>query len=96
MILFVKLVLGYKLIHCRTLSKRQRSLLEAYADDVENRHSSTQVPNSSDQATKNSNQTAKGSEDPLVDDGKAYFTHSPPFSGWLSKGWQNIRERFGF
>ena len=78
------------------MSKRQRSLLEAYADDVEKRHSSTQAPKDSDQATKDANQTSKSSEDPVsVDNGKAYFTHSPPPSGWLSKGWKNIRERFG-
>ena len=77
------------------MSKRQRSLLEAYADDVEKRHSSTEAPKNSDRKTKDPNQTAKSSEEPLsVDNGKAYFTHSPP-SGWLSKGWQNIREHFG-
>ena len=77
------------------MSKRQRSLLEAYADDVENRHSPTKHKDSN-QATKDPTQTANGSDDPLsVDNGKAYFTHSPPPSGWLSKGWQNIRERFG-
>ena len=86
-----------ELIRRRTLSKRQRSLLEAYADDVEKQRSSTQTLKGSDNATKGSSQTSKSPEDPLsVDNGKAYFTHSPPFSGWLSKGWQNIRERFGF
>ena len=85
-----------ELIHRRTLSKRQRSLLEAYADDVEKRPSSTQAPEDLDRPTKDSNPGAKSSEEPLsVDNGKAYFTHNTPFSGWLSKGWQNIRERFG-
>jgi len=49
----------------RSLSKRQRSLLEAYADDVEKPHSSTKAPKGSDQATKDPNQTAKSSDDPL-------------------------------
>ncbi|KAF8971504.1 hypothetical protein BDZ97DRAFT_1913979 [Flammula alnicola] len=72
----------------RSLSKRQRSLLQAYADDVEG------VPSS--KAAGKDTKAAK--EDPLsVDNGKVYFTHKPPSLGtWLSQGWKTIRERLGF
>ncbi|KAF8168271.1 DnaJ protein [Crassisporium funariophilum] len=76
----------------RTLTKRQRTLLEAYADDVENRPSS----NPSTKDVKDSKDTKPSEELFSVDNGKAYFTHDPPSLGaWLSKGWQAIRERFG-
>ncbi|PPQ66118.1 hypothetical protein CVT26_010919 [Gymnopilus dilepis] len=65
----------------RSLTKRQRELLEAYAEDVEKKTSGSQ--------------TSK--EPLSADNGKVYFTHKPPTLGaWLSQGWQAVRERLGF
>ena len=68
----------------RTLTKHQRALLEAYADDIEGRPSKSQT-NPSTEETKN----------PLpTDNGEVYFTHERPSLGaWLSQRWQKIRDR---
>lgn len=71
----------------RTLSKRQRQLLQDYANDVEGRHPAPQ--------TTSTPQPPEGSaETPLTgdDNGMDSFTYSPPPSGGrISRIWKNIR-----
>ncbi|KIM48362.1 hypothetical protein M413DRAFT_440091 [Hebeloma cylindrosporum] len=68
----------------RTLTKHQRALLEAYAQDIEGRPSKSQTKS-----------TAEETKDPLAtDNGEVYFTHKPPSLGArLSQRWHNIRDR---
>ncbi|KAG6332710.1 hypothetical protein ID866_6380 [Astraeus odoratus] len=80
----------------RSLSKRQREILQQYADDVEGRSSasSSSAGNSTDKA----NPDNRGSEETVfADNGTASFTHSPLSSedGWLSRAWKRIRKLTG-
>jgi hypothetical protein len=65
----------------RSLTKRQRQLLEEYAADVEKRPSASQ-------------QTDQPKEPLNTDNGKVYFNSDTPSLGtWLSQGWQMLRDR---
>ncbi|KAF9056657.1 hypothetical protein BJ165DRAFT_1435333 [Panaeolus papilionaceus] len=79
--LFVKFYLQLP----RSLTKRQRALLEAYADEVEKKSTGT---------TAGSTTKSESKEDPLsVENGEAYFLHKPPsFGTWLADGWQMLRQ----
>jgi hypothetical protein len=70
------------------LTKRQRELLQAYADDVEG-------ISKTDKDTKGSN-----FKEPLsVDNGEVYFNRQPQtqsLGSWLSQAWATVRERLGF
>ncbi|KAF5374848.1 hypothetical protein D9758_000067 [Tetrapyrgos nigripes] len=69
----------------RSLTKRQRQLLQEYADDVEGRPSSSDVGSGE----------PKAADD--YDNGTASFTHPPPTSGgFISRAWQNLRRLIGF
>jgi molecular chaperone DnaJ len=70
----------------RSLTKRQRELLQEYADDVEGRKRA--------KAEASSSQKEELSHS---DNGTDSFTHwSPPPGGWISRTWQNIRGLIGF
>lgn len=70
----------------RSLTKRQRSLIQEYADDMEGR---TRAP---DTAT-NPTETQEKNDD----NGTESFTYTPtPSGGWVSRTWQNIRGLIGF
>ncbi|KAF9452545.1 hypothetical protein P691DRAFT_756287 [Macrolepiota fuliginosa MF-IS2] len=87
------LFVTFSMILPRSLTKRQRELLQAYADDVEGRSSITPDVSSKH---KSSPETTKTSHNGESDNGTASFTHSSPFGGWMSRKWQRIRELTGF
>ncbi|KAF9459436.1 hypothetical protein BDZ94DRAFT_1171694 [Collybia nuda] len=83
------LFIAFSVLLPRSLTKRQRSLIQEYADDLEGR---THAPN---KATK----PAETQDTPLADDnnGTESFTYTPtPSGGWVSRTWQNIRGLIGF
>lgn len=72
----------------RSLTKRQRSLIQEYADDLEGR---TRVPNTT------ANPTETQAPPKNDDNGTESFTYTPtPSGGWVSRTWQNIRGLIGF
>ncbi|KAH7923983.1 hypothetical protein BV22DRAFT_1113052 [Leucogyrophana mollusca] len=83
----------------RSLTKRQREILEQYADDVEGRsnNSSKQDPPADNvSASDNSSSSGKrGSKEASTstENGTASFTHQSPASegGWLSGTWKKLR-----
>jgi molecular chaperone DnaJ len=69
----------------RSLTKRQRELLQAYADDVEGR-----VPsNPADEENKS------GTSRSASDNGRDSFTNSSPNETWLSRTWKNVKGLLG-
>ncbi|TFK41328.1 hypothetical protein BDQ12DRAFT_679272 [Crucibulum laeve] len=78
----------------RSLSKRQRELLQAYTDDMEGRHSSTAGPTDSSSGRTSQDSNESNSK---VDNGTTSFTRSSPSHGdWMSRMWQRIRGLIGF
>ncbi|KAJ7042591.1 DnaJ protein [Mycena alexandri] len=63
----------------RSLTNRQRELLQLYADDIEGR---------SPGDASNEGPTA-------LDDGTASFTRSPPMGGWMNRAWERFRSFTG-
>ncbi|KAH7883835.1 hypothetical protein F5I97DRAFT_1896032 [Phlebopus sp. FC_14] len=82
----------------RSLSRRQREILQQYADEVEGRSnpssSSSENPESTPQSA-GSSPDKRAADDASMssDNGTASFTHSPPSSedGWISRVWKGIR-----
>ncbi|KAF9270514.1 DnaJ protein [Marasmius fiardii PR-910] len=89
------LFVTFKVMLPRSLTKRQRQLLQEYADDVEGRTSSTSFANAT--SSEDSSKSQGQQETKEHDNGTASFTHSPPSSGgWMSRTWQKFRELTGF
>ncbi|KAL4068287.1 hypothetical protein V8B97DRAFT_2024887 [Scleroderma yunnanense] len=77
----------------RSLTKRQRDILQQYVEDVEGRSSASPSSTRDSNANKG-NPDNRGSEDSaFTNNGTASFTYSPPSSedGWLSHMWKRIR-----
>jgi molecular chaperone DnaJ len=76
----------------RSLTKRQRDLLQQYADDVEGRAHSPPAKGpqttKSDEAEETSSHNQNGTEN--------FTPHSPSSGGWMSRIWKNIRGLTGF
>ncbi|KAF9243868.1 hypothetical protein BU15DRAFT_86300 [Melanogaster broomeanus] len=68
----------------RSLTARQREILQQYADEAEGRSPSTAKQSGAH------SRTAKAAD---ADNGRTSFSHSPPSSedGWLSRVWKGIR-----
>ena len=84
----------------RSLTKRQRDLLQLYADDVDGRASQNPVGGSGDTNERDTNSTegSKGSES--NSNGTNLFNEpksstSMDESGWVSRTWQRFRRRIG-
>ncbi|KAG6828609.1 hypothetical protein H0H92_007304 [Tricholoma furcatifolium] len=76
------LFVAFSVVLPRTLTQRQRDLLQQYADDVDGKAASTSGPNKTSETSENGTET---------------FTYHPPSSGgWMSRAWQNIRKLTGF
>ncbi|KAF9229582.1 hypothetical protein BS17DRAFT_688229 [Gyrodon lividus] len=87
----------------RSLTGRQREILQQYADDVEGRNPSPAKTaaktatnchaNMPDSVLEGSSSQTAESAWRDIDNGRAYFPHSPPSSedGWLSRAWKGIR-----
>jgi molecular chaperone DnaJ len=70
----------------RSLTNRQRELLQAYADDVEGKNPHAKSEASSSQKQK----------PPNNDNGTdSFIKYSPPSGGWISRTWKNIRGLVG-
>ncbi|KIM67051.1 hypothetical protein SCLCIDRAFT_1210523 [Scleroderma citrinum Foug A] len=92
--LFVSFVVQFP----RSLTTRQREILQQYADDVEGRSNASPSSSRNSTAEKGNNPDNRGSQDAAsTDNGTASFTYSPPSSedGWLSRSWKRIRELTG-
>ncbi|KAI0067749.1 DnaJ protein [Artomyces pyxidatus] len=84
----------------RSLTKRQREILQAYADDVEGRSTgpSNNSPHDSPGKSDTSGSSSRSSESTTSvdhDNGTASFTSRSSHStgdGWLSRVWRRIRE----
>ncbi|KAF8446196.1 DnaJ protein, partial [Boletus edulis BED1] len=80
----------------RSLTARQREIVQQYADDVEGRHTSS--PNTAAKEEAGSvGSSSKNAEDGGADNGRGHFTY-PAASledGWLSRAWKRIRELTG-
>ncbi|KAI6133281.1 DnaJ protein [Pisolithus croceorrhizus] len=82
----------------RSLSKRQREILQQYADDVEGRsNTSTTTAGNSSADKGNPDDRSSYKTNASTDNGTASFSHSPPSSedGWLPRAWKRIRELTG-
>ncbi|KAF5377428.1 hypothetical protein D9615_005145 [Tricholomella constricta] len=80
------LFVAFSVVLPRSLTKRQRELLQQYADDVEGRPQSAQTTSQ-----------AKKAPSSDTDNGTEPFTHYLPSSGgWMSRTWQGIRRLIGF
>ncbi|KAG5648207.1 hypothetical protein DXG03_006162 [Asterophora parasitica] len=80
------LFVAFSVLLPRSLTKRQRELLQQYADDVEGRSQPSQKTSE-----------AKKSPSKETDNGTESFTHYPPTSaGWISRKWDGIRRLIGF
>lgn len=72
-----------------SLSKRQRELLQAYADDVEG-------VSSNKAANKEKGSRSEKTEPLSTDNGEVYFNRKPPSLGaWLVQGLDILRQRLG-
>ncbi|TDL28796.1 DnaJ protein [Rickenella mellea] len=87
----------------RSLSKRQREILQQYAEDVEGRHAATgaaSYPKTSEESS-SQDPPSKGEmhRAPQADNnGTASFTQPSPFpsgGGWIFRTWQKIRGFIG-
>ncbi|KZT19399.1 hypothetical protein NEOLEDRAFT_1142188 [Neolentinus lepideus HHB14362 ss-1] len=82
----------------RSLTKRQREILQQYADDVEGRMPSASRA-TSPQSTSTSDPPQGGEPSPFThDNGTASFLHTSPSSaedGWRSRLWKKIRGLIG-
>ncbi|KAJ3576146.1 hypothetical protein NP233_g633 [Leucocoprinus birnbaumii] len=76
----------------RSLTKRQRELLQAYADDVEGR-----APKSSRDPSSTSKPGTSAPEAPEgeTDNGTTSSPYPSPPSGWMSRTWQKVRKLIG-
>ncbi|KAI6136860.1 DnaJ protein [Pisolithus sp. B1] len=82
----------------RSLSKRQREILQQYADDVEGRSNTSTTTTGNSSADKgNPDDRSSYKTNASTDNGTASFSHSPPSSedGWLPRAWKRIRELTG-
>ncbi|KAI5991559.1 DnaJ protein [Pisolithus albus] len=82
----------------RSLSKRQREILQQYADDVEGRGNTSSSTTGNPSAGKgNLDDRSSSNTTASTDNGTASFSHSPPSSedGWLPRVWKRIRELTG-
>lgn len=82
----------------RSLSKRQREILQQYADDIEGRSNTSSSTTGNLSADKgNPDDRSSSSTNASTDNGMASFSHSPPSSedGWLPRVWKRIRELTG-
>jgi len=81
-------------LYYRSLTRRQRELLQEYADDVEGRS-----PTANAFSTTN-HESQSSSKEPLMadhDNGTASSTHQSPSSGsWVFRTWQKLRGLIGF
>ncbi|KAF7982109.1 hypothetical protein HWV62_30445 [Athelia sp. TMB] len=85
----------------RSVTKRQREILQLYVDELEGRNpapSSRASPLPRDDATVNEQPKADGNKTTLDDNGTASFTSSPPLpeDGWVSRAAKRIRGLIGF
>ncbi|KAI9572726.1 hypothetical protein HD554DRAFT_2285000, partial [Boletus coccyginus] len=83
----------------RSLTARQREILQQFADDVEGRNTPSRNTAAHDKDDVGS--TASGSknmEDRGADNGRGYFAYpaASPEDGWLSRAWKRIRGLTGF
>jgi len=76
------------ILYLRSLTKRQRQLLQAYADNVEGRLEETPQSSPEEQVSK--------SNDRETDNGTGSFTPPSPSGGRVSRTWNKIRELIGF
>ncbi|KAG6902325.1 hypothetical protein C0995_001704 [Termitomyces sp. Mi166 len=77
------LFVTFSVVLPRTLTQRQRDLLQQYADEID-------PPGESSSKARKASQTD-------TDNGTDTFTyHPPPSGGWVSRTWQNIRKLTGF
>lgn len=82
----------------RSLSKRQRELLQLYADEVEGRISPSDAQGPSGHGSKRAAE-AQGREEPVSDtNGTDSFTNSSSSSeeSWTSRAWRKFRTHTGF
>ncbi|KLO20500.1 hypothetical protein SCHPADRAFT_912087 [Schizopora paradoxa] len=82
----------------RSLTKRQRELLQLYADDVEGRISPSNAQGDSKHGSKRVAE-GQGGEEPVSDtNGTDSFTNSSSSSkeGWTSRAWRKFRTHTGF
>ncbi|KAG5636748.1 hypothetical protein H0H81_006967 [Sphagnurus paluster] len=70
----------------RSLTKRQRELIQQYADDVEGRS----------QPSETASQEKKVSQDDSDNGTELFIHHSPSLGGWISRTWQGIKRLIGF
>ncbi|KAG2077022.1 hypothetical protein BDR04DRAFT_1089310 [Suillus decipiens] len=81
----------------RSLTKRQREILEQYADDVEGRSNSSKQdpvpPAGASGSAQSSKQDMKDTSSMGDNNGTTSFSHPPPASvgGWVSRTWNRIR-----
>lgn len=79
-------VVTWLTVATRSLTKRQRELLQAYADDVEG----LVPPNPA------SNENKADTSRSMGDNGRASFANSSSNETWLSRTWKNVRGLLGF
>ncbi|KAI6045067.1 DnaJ protein [Pisolithus marmoratus] len=82
----------------RSLTKRQREILQQYADDVEGRCSTSSSTTGNPAADKgNPDSRSAFNTSASTDNGTTSFSYSPLSSedGWLSHAWKRIRELTG-
>ncbi|KIJ68671.1 hypothetical protein HYDPIDRAFT_106908 [Hydnomerulius pinastri MD-312] len=84
----------------RSLTKRQREILQQYADDIEGRSSpssklaaDSRVNDKPDSGSDSARSQTAEDASMSTNNGTTSFTHSPPSSedGWLSRAWKGIR-----
>lgn len=85
------------MVHPRSLTKRQREIIQLYVDDVEGR-SSAQSPSSHKTTLDKPPSNSEEDMTPAADNGTTSFTHpSPsPVGGWMSRALNRIRGLIGF
>jgi molecular chaperone DnaJ len=80
-------VVTWLTVATRSLTTRQRELLQAYADDVEGL-----VPPNPASKENITSDTSRFTSD----NGRASFANSFPNETWLSRTWKNVRGLLGF
>jgi len=79
-------VVTWLTVATRSLTTRQRELLQAYADDVEG----LVPPNPA--SKEDTSDTSRSTSD----NGRASFANSSPNETWLSRTWKNVKGLLGF
>ncbi|KAG7450240.1 DnaJ protein [Guyanagaster necrorhizus] len=89
------LYVTFSVVLPRSLSKRQRQLLQEYVDDVEGRPTSKDSKGSNKASQSSSSSQAQGTGG--HDNGMPSFTHQSPSQGGLVfRAWQKLRGLIGF